>query len=113
MMTLLDRLLKVCEKQADDIGYRIDLDPDYIKICQITTDFQFGEPINWTDKYWTWATLRYKIMPQLGLDWSAIYAHEHAKTEWERMLEEVYHCYADENGNRPCDNGALCDRCRK
>lgn len=26
-------------------------------------------------------------------------------------LSEICHCYADENGNRPCDNGAICDRC--
>lgn len=30
---------------------------------------------------------------------------------WERFLVEYCHCYADENGNRPCDNGALCSYC--
>lgn len=30
---------------------------------------------------------------------------------YSRYLNEICHCYADENGNRPCDNGAICDRC--
>ena len=30
---------------------------------------------------------------------------------WERFLVEYCHCYADENGNRPCDNGTLCNYC--
>lgn len=30
---------------------------------------------------------------------------------WEEFLSTEFGCYADENGNRPCDNGALCDRC--
>jgi hypothetical protein len=30
---------------------------------------------------------------------------------WERILTGYCRCYADEQGNRPCDNGALCDRC--
>lgn len=32
---------------------------------------------------------------------------------YSRYLNEVYHCYADESGNRPCDNGAICDRCEQ
>ena len=28
-----------------------------------------------------------------------------------RYLSEICHCYADEIGNYPCDNGAICDRC--
>lgn len=27
---------------------------------------------------------------------------------YSRYLSEICHCYADENGNRPCDNGAIC-----
>lgn len=31
---------------------------------------------------------------------------------WEMYLETVFSCYADElYGNRPCDNGYLCDDC--
>ena len=30
---------------------------------------------------------------------------------YSRYLSEICRCYADENGNRPCDNGAICDRC--
>ena len=30
---------------------------------------------------------------------------------WEEFLNTECGCYVDENGNRPCDNGALCDRC--
>lgn len=30
---------------------------------------------------------------------------------YSNYLSEICHCYADENGNRPCDNGAICDRC--
>ena len=30
---------------------------------------------------------------------------------WDEFLNVEFGCYADENGNRPCDNGALCDRC--
>lgn len=30
---------------------------------------------------------------------------------WDKVLREYCHCYSDAVGNRPCDNGALCDRC--
>ena len=30
---------------------------------------------------------------------------------WDEFLNVEFGCYADENGNRPCDNGAPCDRC--
>lgn len=30
---------------------------------------------------------------------------------WEEFLNTECGCYADENGNRPCDNGVQCDRC--
>ena len=30
---------------------------------------------------------------------------------WDEFLNVEFGCYADENDNRPCDNGALCDRC--
>lgn len=30
---------------------------------------------------------------------------------YNRYLNEICHCYADENGKRPCDNGVICDRC--
>ena len=30
---------------------------------------------------------------------------------WDEFLNVEFGCYADENGNHPCDNGALCDRC--
>lgn len=30
---------------------------------------------------------------------------------WDEFLNVEFGCYADEYGNRPCDNGALCDRC--
>lgn len=30
---------------------------------------------------------------------------------WDKVLREYCHCYADAVGNRPCDNGAICDRC--
>lgn len=31
---------------------------------------------------------------------------------WDKVLREYCHCYPDEVGNRPCDNGCLCDRCQ-
>lgn len=30
---------------------------------------------------------------------------------YEKFLATYCGCYTDEIGNRPCDNGALCDRC--
>lgn len=30
---------------------------------------------------------------------------------WDNFLVDELKCYADENGNHPCDNGAVCDRC--
>lgn len=30
---------------------------------------------------------------------------------WDEILRKFCGCYADEAGNRPCDNGLLCDRC--
>ena len=29
---------------------------------------------------------------------------------WDEFLSVEFGCYADENGNSPCDNGALCDQ---
>ena len=29
---------------------------------------------------------------------------------WEKFLER-FGCYKDAVGNRPCDNGAMCDQC--
>lgn len=30
---------------------------------------------------------------------------------YEKFLRDCCHCCPDEIGNRPCDNGAMCDRC--
>ena len=30
---------------------------------------------------------------------------------WDEFLNVEFGCYSDENGNHPCDNGELCDRC--
>lgn len=30
---------------------------------------------------------------------------------WEEFRAEQFNCYPDENGNYPCDNGELCDKC--
>lgn len=30
---------------------------------------------------------------------------------WNEVLQKVCGCYADAVGNRPCDNGMLCDKC--
>lgn len=30
---------------------------------------------------------------------------------WDEVLREYCHCYKDDKGNRPCDNGCVCDRC--
>ena len=36
---------------------------------------------------------------------------EKAINAWDAVLREFCGCYPDAEGNRPCDNGALCDRC--
>lgn len=30
---------------------------------------------------------------------------------WGKFLAEEYNCHPDRNGNYPCDNGGLCDKC--
>jgi hypothetical protein len=30
---------------------------------------------------------------------------------WLDFVGHMFGCYADENGNMPCDNGMVCDRC--
>lgn len=30
---------------------------------------------------------------------------------WEEFKAEQFNCYPDKEGNYPCDNGELCDRC--
>ena len=30
---------------------------------------------------------------------------------WEQVLRDYCHCYPDAVGNRPCDNGLICDIC--
>ena len=36
---------------------------------------------------------------------------EKAVKIWDKVLRDFCGCYPDVVGNRPCDNGALCDRC--
>lgn len=31
---------------------------------------------------------------------------------YDKFLQERHNCYADENGNRPCDNGKICNTCK-
>ena len=31
--------------------------------------------------------------------------------KWDKFLRVCCNCHADENGNRPCDNGFVCDFC--
>ena len=31
---------------------------------------------------------------------------------WDELLQQYCGCYEDAVGNRPCDNGAMCDKCR-
>ena len=31
--------------------------------------------------------------------------------QWEEYRKEMFHCVPDEEGNYPCDNGEMCDRC--
>lgn len=37
------------------------------------------------------------------------------ETKWNYLrnnfLATRYHCHEDENGNRPCDNGIVCNSC--
>ena len=33
------------------------------------------------------------------------------KKLWLETLRECCHCVPDEDGNMPCDNGVVCDRC--
>lgn len=37
--------------------------------------------------------------------------NERAMKIWGEVLEEVCQCYADDEGNRPCDYGSQCVRC--
>ena len=30
---------------------------------------------------------------------------------WGKFLAEEYNCRPDQNGNYPCDNGGMCDKC--
>lgn len=32
---------------------------------------------------------------------------------YDQFLYVYCGCYTDSNGNRPCDNGVLCDRCMR
>ena len=37
----IDTIIKTIEIKADEIGYAIDCNPDYCKVCQIVTDFDY------------------------------------------------------------------------
>ena len=37
----IDSILKAIENKAIEVGYDIDRNPDYIKMCQIITDFDY------------------------------------------------------------------------
>ena len=36
---------------------------------------------------------------------------EKAIKTWDTVLRNFCGCYPDAEGDRPCDNGAICDRC--
>lgn len=38
----LDHALKTLQDIADEVGYHIDSDPDYIELTKLATDWQFG-----------------------------------------------------------------------
>ena len=51
MMTkAINYILKVIERKADAIGYDIDRNPDYCKVCQIVTDFEYDGTIPTIDQ---------------------------------------------------------------
>ena len=37
----IDRIIRAIERKADEIGYNIDGNPDYILVCRIITDFDY------------------------------------------------------------------------
>lgn len=36
---VIDYIIKAIERKADEVGYAIDANPDYQRVCEIVTDF--------------------------------------------------------------------------
>lgn len=70
---LIDKLLKILERKADEVDYDLDNNADYLRVCAIVTAMDFHEPITFDDKEYVWNALRQVLYPAVGLDYDMIY----------------------------------------
>lgn len=46
----IDYILYTLQQKADLMGYNLDVNVDYNRVCTIVTDFEMSKPINFEDK---------------------------------------------------------------
>lgn len=68
----IDHIIKTIERKADEIGYDIDNNPDYILMCRIVTDFDYdGIVPTYEEKAFCADTLE-RLCGGLGLQYHAL-----------------------------------------
>lgn len=70
---LIDDLLVILEKKTESIGFDIDNNPIYIRVCVILTDMDFDEPVTEEDKLFVRDGLRDVLFPVMGLDYDLVF----------------------------------------
>ena len=70
MMTkAIDYVIKAIERKADEVGYTIDANPDYQRVCEIVTDFdEFGKVPTFEEKKFCAETLE-QLCQGLGINY--------------------------------------------
>lgn len=54
----IDFILVVIEKKADKIGYDIENNKDYLNVCNILTEYEWGTPITSKQKAYMTKTIK-------------------------------------------------------
>lgn len=65
----INYILKAIESKADAIGYDIDRNPDYCKVCQIVTDFEYDGTVPTLDQKQFCAEIMETLCNGLGLQY--------------------------------------------
>lgn len=66
---MIDRLLKYLEAKADVIGYLLEVDEDYLRVCKIVTAFDFGDRITYEEKLFVRDALRDRLFPAVNANY--------------------------------------------
>ena len=67
--TIIDKMLKMIERGADNVGYDIDSNEDYVKLCQLVTDITINNKVPTFEERMEAALALNLFFDALGLDY--------------------------------------------